>query len=119
MAAPKPRPAALRVLNDRGPGMDRLKLLTPATRSSLVGYCQTWSKYVRAQAELDAYYAETGRMTIDAKQGTIPHPCVAMSRAEGVELRRWCTEFGFTPSAEGKLTVPEVDDDGDEFDPFS
>ena len=157
MAAPKPRPAALKLLNGRGPGVDsggrkvkppppfvrtapeppadldavaleewnrvvpemeRLKMLKGASRASLVAYCQTWSRYVTAANELARHIETTGAITYDAKQGLIPHPCVTICRGEQAELRRWAGEFGFTPSAEGKLSVPEADD-GEDFDAFT
>jgi P27 family predicted phage terminase small subunit len=145
---PAAKPAALKLLNGRGPGKDsagrpvnegpkfvrsapepptwlgreakaewrrivpeleRLRLLSRVTRSSLTAYCETWEVFVRATKALHA-----GQLTIEAKQGTLAHPAVGIQRATGAELRKWATEYGLTPASEQKVKTPEavhVEDD--------
>lgn len=91
------------------PSLDRMRLLKPESRSSLSAYCECWSMFVMATRQI----AKDG-LTIDAKQGMLPHPAVGIQRAAARELRAWCAEFGLTPSAEGRLTIPEAFDDGEE-----
>ena len=45
------------------PEMDRLKMLKGSSFSSLVAYCECWSRYLGASRELRAHVEETGRMT--------------------------------------------------------
>lgn len=150
MPAPKPRPAALKVLNGRSPGrdsggrvvdppppfvrvappapewlplearaewerivpeLDRLDFLKVSTRSSLTAYCLTWARLVEAQKTLAAE-----GLLAENSQGRVKHPLVNVVEAASKEIRSWCGEFGFTPSSEGRLKVPErvaVDDDLD------
>jgi P27 family predicted phage terminase small subunit len=149
MAAPKPRPAALKLLNGDRPGrdsggrkvtpppsfvrtapppptwlpveakaewkrivpeLDRLDLLKQASRSALTAYCLTWWRLVEAQKLIQV----EGVIGTNS-QGRVRHPAVAVAEAASKELRGWCSEFGLTPSAEGKLKVSEVED-GDDFD---
>ena len=147
MAAPKPRPATLKLLTGRSPGRDsggrpvkeppafvrtapappewlsreakaewrrvvpeleRLKLLKKPSRSSLATYCESWATFVSATRRV-----QKEGLTIQAKQGLLPHPAVGIARTAGRELRAWCSEFGLTPSSEARLTTPK-DVAGDE-----
>jgi phage terminase small subunit len=42
-------------------------------------------------------------------QGIVRAPWVAIIEAASKDLRAWAAEFGFTPSAEAKLSVQEAD----------
>lgn len=175
MAAPKPRPATLKLIEGRGHGRDsggrkvtpppafkrlppeapewlpaeaaaewervvpelaRLELAKPVDRASLTAYCLTWQRLVDAQrlvAENRIVQVEAIRNTdgdvVDAvtldgygllgknSQGITRAPWVAIVEAASKELRAWAAEFGFTPSAEGKLGPREASDD--EEDPFA
>jgi P27 family predicted phage terminase small subunit len=91
------------------PELERLKLLKMASRSSLAAYCETWATFVLAQCQI----AREG-LTIDAKQGTLPHPAVGIARNASRDLRGWCAEFGLTPSAEGRMPTGESDGEDDD-----
>ncbi len=95
------------------PGLQRLDLLKPEDRAMLVGYCETWSTFVAAR---DLVRREG--LTIEAKQGLLPHPAVGIMRSSGKELRAFAVQFGLSPSAE--MALGKVTDDGDEDDnPFA
>lgn len=84
------------------PELERLKLLSRVTRSSLVAYCETWETFMVATQVVH----EEG-LTIEAKQGRLAHPAVGIQRASGAELRRWATEYGLTPASEQKVKPQE------------
>lgn len=90
------------------PELERLKLLSGASRASLAAYCETWSTFVNASrlVAADGLTTATGR----------PHPAVAIARAAGAELRRWAVEFGLTPAAEQRVAAPVDELDGFDFD---
>ena len=88
------------------PELMRLDLVKAEDRAALAAYCETWATYVDA---IRTQHAEG--LTIDAKQGTLAHPAVAIARNAGKELRTWANQFGLTPVAESALAV-EVDDGG-------
>lgn len=94
------------------PELARLELLKPVDRAALTAYCLTWDRLVQAQ-ELVTRDGVLG----ENSQGTVRHPAVAVVEAASKELRAWAGEFGFTPSAENKLSVKESGDD--ERDPFA
>lgn len=145
MAAPKPRPATLKLVSGVRPGRDsggrkvkappgfrrvppvapswlpdeaaaewgrvvpelaRLELTKPVDRAALAAYCLTWDRLVSAQRELNEHGSVLGRNS----QGQVRHPLVAVIEAASKDLRAWCAEFGFTPSAENRLSTPEAND---------
>ena len=115
------------------PELSRLELLKPVDRASLTAYCLTWQRLVDAQKLVtDHQYFEVTRETRDGpetdrvnghgllgtnSQGVTRAPWIAIIEAASKELRAWAGEFGFTPSAENKLTVQGADDG--ENDPFA
>ena len=138
MPSPKPRPAALRMLEGAAPGRDsggrkvtpppayrrlppkppailtgearrewrrvlpellRLELTKPVDAAALAAYCLTWARLVDAQTIIDA----EGLLS-ETSQGRGRHPAVAVVEAASRELRQWCAEFGFTPSAESRVS---------------
>jgi P27 family predicted phage terminase small subunit len=150
LAAPKPRPPQLKLLNGKRPGTDsggrrvkpapafvrkapapptwlsaeakaewrrvvpqleRLNLLKLEDRAALATYCETWARFVQATRMI-----QSEGLTIRANQGLLAHPAVAIARTAGRELRAWCAEFGFTPSAEGRLNVQGTADAEEDFD---
>lgn len=102
------------------PELERLKLLKGGARSSLATYCLMWSLYVDAVRDRHAR-GVTVEVTIIRKDGTEVHkreknPSVAVELAASQQLRQWCAEFGLTPTAEGRLSIPEGDDGEEEAD---
>lgn len=152
MAAPKPKPAGLKLLEGRHPGADsggrpvkqppafvrlapeapeflspearaewdrvlpelqRLEIIKTLDRAALSAYCEAWARFVGAQMaiRIDGLFCE-GSMGQPVK-----NPAVAVAEAASKELRAWCAEFGFTPSAENNLNVgTRAGDDGE--DPY-
>lgn len=89
------------------PGLQRLDLLKEEDRAVLTAYCETWATFVDASRVV-----RREGLTIDAKQGTLPHPAVGIARNAGRELRAFANHFGLSPAAEmalGKVTGGEED----------
>lgn len=153
MASPKPKPAGLKVMEGRGPGVDsggrkvkqppgyvrlapeapewlspearaewdrvvpelqRLELTKPLDRAALSAYCETWSRLVTASMEIKL----NGMFTEGSQGQLVKNPAVMIAEQAGKELRAWCAEFGFTPSAESRMNAGGGDD-GDEDNPFA
>lgn len=85
------------------PELARLGILAYLDRASLTAYCLTWWRLVEAQHQLN----EEGVLGVNS-QGTVRHPAAAVIEAASKELRAWCGEFGLTPSARGRMTVPDA-----------
>ncbi|MFD8318610.1 phage terminase small subunit P27 family [Kitasatospora purpeofusca] len=96
------------------PGLADLGLLKPEDRAALASYCEAWSVFVEATQVL-----QTEGLTIEAKQGMLPHPVVGIQRAAGREVRAWAAHFGLTPSTEQALARGADDGKADEDNPFA
>ncbi|MFF9894963.1 phage terminase small subunit P27 family [Streptomyces longispororuber] len=94
------------------PGLQRLELLKPEDRAALAAYCEAWAVFREATETV-----QREGLTIEAKQGTLAHPAVAIARNAGRELRSWAAHFGLTPSTEQALA--KGPDDGEDDNPFA
>lgn len=95
------------------PGLQRLDLLKEEDRATLTAYCETWATFKEATQTV-----QREGLTIDAKQGTLPHPAVAIARNAGRELRAFANLFGLSPASE--MALGKVTGDGEEDDnPFA
>jgi P27 family predicted phage terminase small subunit len=128
--APEWLPTEARAEWDRVvPELARLELTKPVDRAALTAYVLTWQRLVDAQklivenqeftyvaknADPDSEGVEPatingyGLLGVNS-QGIVRAPWVAIIEAASKDLRAWCAEFGFTPSAEAKLSVQEAD----------
>lgn len=95
------------------PGLARLDLLKPEDRAALAAYCEAWATFVTATRVV-----QREGLTIEARQGRLPHPAVGIARAAGREVRAWAAHFGLTPSAEQAL-VRGADDGSEDDNPFA
>lgn len=108
------------------PELARLELTKPVDRAALTAYVLTWQRLVDASKLMKAnqtYQLEekvdgdvVGTETVEGfgllstnSQGVVRAPWIAIIEAASKDLRAWCAEFGFTPSAESKLSVQEAD----------
>lgn len=95
------------------PELSRLDLVKEQDRAALAAYCEAWAVFVEATRVVQ----EEG-LVIEARQGKLAHPCVAIARNAGREMRSWASHFGLTPSTEQAL-ARGGGDDGDEANPFA
>ena len=95
------------------PELSRLDLVKEQDRAALAAYCEAWATFVAATRVVQ----EEG-LVINAKQGKLAHPCVAIARNAGREMRSWAAHFGLTPSTEQAL-ARGGGDGGDEANPFA
>nr|BEK68845.1 phage terminase small subunit P27 family [Kitasatospora purpeofusca] len=95
------------------PELSRLDLVKEGDRAALAAYCEAWSVFREATETV-----QREGLTIEARQGTLAHPAVAIARAAGRELRSWAAHFGLTPSTEQAL-ARSGGDDGSEANPFA
>ncbi len=94
------------------PELSRLDLVKPVDRASLTAYVLTWDRLVAASKMV-----KDEGLLHDNSQGRVRHPAVAVIEAASKELRAWCSEFGLTPAAEGKVGR-RPDDDADQSNPY-
>lgn len=90
--------------NRMAPILERLGLLTEIDGAAFAAYCQLYSRWVRIEKNL---YKK--KLTVDDKQ----HPLLVASRQTLQLMRSYCTEFGLTPSARGRMITPGEEEDDD------
>lgn len=95
------------------PELNRLRLVKAEDAAALASYCEAWSTFVTATKTV-----QVDGLTIEAKQGLLAHPAVAIARNAGREVRAWAAHFGLTPSTEQALGSREASDDTDAANPF-
>jgi P27 family predicted phage terminase small subunit len=103
------------------PKLDKLGLLTKVDRAALAVYCEMWATFVYAQRLVHQHgiiilkktmEAETADGTVIIYQHPVKNPALQVSRDAADKIRQFCAEFGLTPSARGRLELPEADEDG-------
>lgn len=103
------------------PELQRLELTKPIDGPALSAYCEMWDLFVVATEEV-----HSGGLVVEnrsvKKDGTesvwyTANPAVGVQKSAQAAMRAWCSEFGLTPAAEGKVGKPEAVD-GSEGDPF-
>ena len=95
------------------PELHKLRLLTKIDITALIGYCQSWARYVEAEKYLSdndtIFITNTGYMQ--------QVPQVGMSQKYLKLCQSFMTEFGLTPSSRAKLSSPAENPD-DEMEKF-
>ena len=90
-----------------------LGLLTEVDRAALAGYCASYSLWRKCRREID----EKG-FTYETESGYVgQRPEIAIGNRALADVRAFCQQFGLTPSARARMTLPEAPDD-DEESPF-
>lgn len=122
MNEPKPKPVApkcpawldkeaKREWKRVAPELEKLGLLTVVDGSALAAYCQAYARWRQAEEMI-----RREGLTITTETGYVmPHPAVKIAEKSMQLIRGFCNEFGLTPSSRAKMTVPEVDDDAEDF----
>lgn len=90
--------------------LGRLELTKPLDAGALASACEAWGRFARAQrllnGLLDEQLYEAGKR----------HPAFVTVEAASREYRAWASEFGLTPSAEGRIAPRK--ESGGEDNPF-
>jgi len=89
------------------PHLERLGLLTVVDRAVLAAYCQAWARYREAEEAID----REGVVRVTEKGYPVQNPAVSIARNMMNQVRAFAAEFGLTPSARGRIQLPETDDD--------
>jgi P27 family predicted phage terminase small subunit len=96
--------------------LDRLKMLAKVDRAALVGHCEAVSQLREATEDI----AERGVTVVvlerEFEDGTklyakvAKNPAVTVAQAAMGQIRGFCAEFGLSPSARARMTMPEAND---------
>ena len=94
-----------------------LRLLTEADLIAFEAYCVSYGLYREAMHELKK---AGGRVTYSPfdnnPERTVERAEVQSARSAMHEMREWAREFGMTPAARGRMTLPEADEAADDME---
>jgi P27 family predicted phage terminase small subunit len=83
------------------PELLSMGLLSKMDRAALAGYCVSWGRHVKAEAEIAA-----NGMTIETPTGgRKTSPFIAISRQEREMMKKFLLEFGLTPASRSKVSA--------------
>lgn len=103
------------------PELSRLQLLKPIDGAALAAYCEMVQTFVQATEDVHerGLVVENRSVKKDGTESTwfTANPAVAVQRNAQAAIRAWCSEFGLTPAAEGKVVGGGGDDEEDD-NPF-
>lgn len=84
------------------PELEAIGLLSVVDRSALTAYVTSWATFAECAQDIEA----RGVMVPGRDGDLVKNPSVAMQRDALQQIKVWVTEFGLTPSARAKMTLP-------------
>ena len=85
------------------PELELLGLLTKVDTSALAAYCMAWARWKLAEQAL----ADGKGLTFVTEGGySAQRPEIGIANKAMADIRAFCKEFGLTPSARGRMSVP-------------
>lgn len=85
------------------PELSRLGLLTKIDGAALIGYCQSWARYVEAEKYLSDPKNDTVFITDNGYIQQVPQVSIAQKYLN--ICRSFMIEFGMTPSSRGRMSL--------------
>jgi P27 family predicted phage terminase small subunit len=96
-----------------GPELVQLGLFTSADVVAFASYCVSYSRLIKAQKKIN-------RLGLTMKTGNnyhVPRPEIAITNNAMKLIKDFAIQFGFTPSARGRIDLPKKDDgEGEDLD---
>ena len=90
--------------------LEELGLLTNIDITALAIYCDAFSKLLQANEEIESRGMFVEYTNNDGATNTIENPAVRTANRYADLIRKMCGEFGLTPSARCKLTLPKQEE---------
>ena len=88
--------------------LGKLRLITPADRSALMGYCLAFGRMVDAEKEV----AERGMIVTTKAGNIIQNPYLSVANKAMEQMRRFIADLGLSPTSRAglKITAPPRQD---------
>lgn len=90
--------------------LEDLNLLTNVDITALAIYCDAYSKLLQANEEIETRGMFVEYTNKAGATNTIENPAVKTANKYADLIRKMCSEFGLTPSARCKLTLPKQEE---------
>ena len=99
------------------PELDKLGLLTTIDMAALAGYCESFAQYKEA---IEFIHKHGPVYPIKDENGKVKYlqqvPQVSIANKSLNNIRMMCAEFGLTPSARARMTVPGTKEEEDDME---
>jgi len=91
--------------------LNRLGLLTNIDRAALAAYCAAYGRWIKAERRLRekerADPVNGGLLSVSAKGNVISEPLVGIANKAMLDMVRYASEFGMTPSSRARVNGSE------------
>ena len=87
--------------------LQELELLTNIDVGALAICCDAYSKFIKANAEIEKHGMLVTYTNKGGNKNIVPNPYVAISNKYSDVYKRYCSEFGLTPVARLRLATPK------------
>ena len=94
--------------------LKELNILTNIDTTALGMYCDAYSKYQLATKKINKEGMFIEYTNKAGATNTIEHPAVKAQVKYADLIKKLCSEFGFTPSARAKITLPRLEEKKEE-----
>ena len=84
----------------------RMQLLTEVDTTALAAYCQSYERWIQAEAEI----AQSGLVVETVTGRRIANPAIAVANRSMELMHRFLVEFGMTPSARTRIRVSKAEE---------
>lgn len=91
------------------PQLKKMRILTDVDVMPLAAYCEAVARFIEASAILKVQ----GPVVLGYRDYPVKNPAGQMARDALADLKSLAQEFGMTPSARSRISLPEGADDGD------
>lgn len=109
--------------------LEAIGLLTLLDRAALAAYCQAWSRWVAAEANVQkfgpvlsqvvpAVFYRDGSQKSAEETKLYANPYVRIANTALAQMRAFLVEFGMTPSSRTRLSVSKPDTEKDALSTF-
>lgn len=100
-----------------GPELERLGLMTSADVACFASYCASYSRLVLAQRALKQFAKADPNLALCFRTPNgymMPRPEISIANHAMKMVKDFAIQFGFTPSARGRIQLPGQGDGSDE-----
>ena len=94
--------------------LKELNILTNIDTTALGMYCDAYSKYQLATKKINKEGMFIEYTNKAGATNTIEHPAVKAQVKYADLIKKLCSEFGLTPSARAKITLPKLEENKEE-----
>jgi P27 family predicted phage terminase small subunit len=91
------------------PELEGLGLLTKVDMAALAAYCVAYGRWMAAEKQI----AIEGHTFVTAAGYVAQHPAVGIANKAMEQIHKFSKEFGLTPSARGRMSVPGKEEQSD------